>query len=138
MGRGGGRRPPLQLFEDLGRRLDEETCPVVPRRDVVQHRIARRREPVVRADVNEAQAGPRRRTVSRRGVAVAERVQYGGPRRGPQVTAACARDDERGEAGRILCSSVRGCLARVPSSDSTDSSDYQELLLHNQLELQHT
>ena len=52
---------------------------------------------MVRADVDEAQAGPRRCTVSRRGVAVAERVQYGGPRRGPQVTAACARDDERGE-----------------------------------------
>ena len=42
---------------------------------------------MVRADVDEAQAGPRRCTVSRRGVAVAERVQYGGPRRGPQVTA---------------------------------------------------
>mmetsp|Transcript_10061 Transcript_10061/g.26666 ORF Transcript_10061/g.26666 Transcript_10061/m.26666 type:complete len:272 (+) Transcript_10061:388-1203(+) len=117
MGRGGGRRPPLQLFEDVGRRLDEETCPVVPRRDVVQHRIARRREPVVRADVDEAQAGPRRCTVSRRGVAVAERVQYGGPRRGPQVTAACARDDERGEGWAHFVLVSQGLLARVPSSD---------------------
>ena len=113
MGRGGGRRPPLQLFEDVGRRLDEETCPVVPRRDVVQHRIARRREPVVRADVDEAQAGPRRCTVSRRGVAVAERVQYGGPRRGPQVTAACAHDDERGEGWAHLRQALLSATAPI-------------------------
>ena len=49
-----------------------------------------------------------------------------------------AGDDERGEGWAHFVLVSQGLLARVPSSDSTDSSDYQELLLHNQLELQHT
>ena len=93
---------------------------------------------MVRADVDEAQAGPRRCTVPRRGVAVAERVQYGGPRRGPQVTAACARDDERGEGWAHFVLVSQGLLARVPSSDFPQIRATTKSYCCTQLELQHT